>query len=174
VVAEPELALAPPPRPWRLSSRLLLVDQNNRLLLVRARDPYNSTAPEWWEIPGGGVENGEDTVAAAVRETAEETGFLVGRSRVGPVCWSGDVTYRWDSRRCWASLVVHLARVEQPLRRRPPQLTGDEVASLLDICWLPAAAVVAERARYFPASLPVDLPRILAGERVDGGFSVWS
>jgi 8-oxo-dGTP pyrophosphatase MutT (NUDIX family) len=175
VLAEFEAALAPPPRPWRLSSRLLLRDQDDRLLLIRARDPHEPAVGEWWEVPGGGVEAGEDTVAAAIRETAEETGYLVNRSRVvGPPCWSGDVTYRWERRRCWASLVVHVGRVRQPLRRQPPERVGLEQASMVDICWLPLAEVLAGRARYFPGSLPGDLPRILAGEQVDGGFSVWN
>jgi 8-oxo-dGTP pyrophosphatase MutT (NUDIX family) len=174
VLAESDAALAPPPRPWRLSSRLLLLDQNERLLLIRARDPHEPAVAEWWEIPGGGVESGEDTIAAAVRETAEETGYVVARGWVGPPCWTGDVTYRWERRRCWASLVVHLARVRQPLRRQPPEWVGLEQASFLDICWLPVPEVLGGTARYFPASLPVDLPRMLAGEQVDGGFSIWN
>jgi 8-oxo-dGTP pyrophosphatase MutT (NUDIX family) len=174
VLAEFEAALAPPPRPWRLSSRLLLLDQDDRLLLIRARDPHEPAVEEWWEIPGGGVESGEDTIGAAVRETAEETGYLVARRWVGPACWTGEVTYRWERRRCWASLVVHLARVRQPLRRQPPERVGLEQASFLDICWVPLVEVLARRARYFPGSLPVDLPRMLAGEEVDGGFSIWN
>jgi 8-oxo-dGTP pyrophosphatase MutT (NUDIX family) len=171
VVAELDDSQAPP-RPWRLSARLLLLDQGERLLLVRARDPDDPAGGEWWEIPGGGVERGEDTVAAAVRETAEETGYLIGRRRVGPVCWTGDVTYRWDGRRCWASLAVHLARVRRPLRRRI--VPTEDRAHRMDIRWVPIARVIDERDRYFPASLPKDLPRILAGEIVDAGFTVWS
>jgi 8-oxo-dGTP pyrophosphatase MutT (NUDIX family) len=174
VLPESDAALAPPPRPWRLSSRLLLRDETDRLLLIRARDPHEPAVGEWWEIPGGGVEPGEDTIDAAIRETAEETGYEVSRGRVGPPCWTGEVTYRWERRRCWASLVVHLARVRQPVDRRPPERTAMEQASMLDICWLPVDEVLAGTARYFPGSLPVDLPRMLAGECVDAGFSVWN
>lgn len=174
MLVEFEAALAPPPRPWRLSSRLLALDQADRLLLIRARDSEQPEAGEWWEIPGGGVESGEDTIAAAVRETAEETGYLIARHRVGPPCWTGEVTYQWRDRRCWANLVVHLARVRQPLRRRPAGWSAVEQASRRDICWLPVGEVVCGQAKYFPAALPADLPRVLAGEKVDGGFTVWS
>jgi 8-oxo-dGTP pyrophosphatase MutT (NUDIX family) len=174
VVAEFDAGLAPP-RPWRLSSRLLLQDQDDRVLLVRARDPHEPAVGEWWEIPGGGVEPGEDTIAAAIRETAEETGYIVSRHEVMRApCWTGDVTYRWERRRCWATLVVHLARVTQPLHRCPPEGAALEQASMLDICWTPAADIRPDRARYFPGSLPTDLPRMLAGELVDGGFSIWN
>lgn len=175
MVAEFDAALARPPRPWRISSRLLLHDQDDRVLLIRARDPHEPAVGEWWEIPGGGVEPGEDTIAAAIRETAEETGYLISRSQVvQPPSWTGDVTYRWERRRCWASLVVHFARVTQPLERQPSDGAGLEQANHLDICWLPVAQVRSGRDRYFPGSLPVDLPRILAGEQVDGGFSAWN
>jgi 8-oxo-dGTP pyrophosphatase MutT (NUDIX family) len=154
---------------------LLLQDQDDRVLLIRARDPHEPLVGEWWEIPGGGVEPGEDTIAAAIRETAEETGYLVSRGQVSPPPgWTGDVTYRWERRRCWASLVVHFARVTQPLCRQPPDRVGVEQASMLDICWLPAAEVKAGRDRYFPNSLPADLPRILAGEQVNAGFNIWN
>jgi hypothetical protein len=71
-------------------------------------------------------------------------------------------------------MVMHLARVTQPLDRRPPERTAVEQASMLDICWLPLVDVLAGTARYFPGSLPTDLPRMLAGEYVDAGFSVWN
>jgi 8-oxo-dGTP pyrophosphatase MutT (NUDIX family) len=153
---------------------LLLVDDSDRVLLVRARDPRQPAAGEWWEVPGGGVESGEDTVDAAIRETAEETGYEVPRSRVGAACWAGEVTFRWNGRRYWASMIMHLARVRQPVDRRPAERTAVEQASLLDICWLPVTEVLAGTARYFPGSLPADLPRMLAGEYVDAGFSVWN
>jgi 8-oxo-dGTP pyrophosphatase MutT (NUDIX family) len=168
------MLLRPPPRPWRLSARLLVLDAAERLLLIRAYDPYNVEIGEWWEIPGGGVEPGEDTVAAAVRETAEETGYLVDPRQVGPPCWTGETTYRWARRRRWASLVMHLARIGVPGRRHVAQRVAEEQSSFIDVCWVPTEVIVPGRARYFPASLPTDLPRLLAGERVDADFAVWS
>jgi 8-oxo-dGTP pyrophosphatase MutT (NUDIX family) len=174
VVAELAVPLRPPSRPWRVSSRLLVVDSADRLLLIRAYDPYEVEFGDWWEIPGGGVEPGEDTVAAAIRETAEETGYVIDRGQVGPPCWTGDTTYRWARRRRWASLVMHLARIGDAPRRRPTQRIPEEQVSIIDVCWVPTVEIVRGRGRYFPASLPGDLPRVLAGERVDAGFAVWS
>jgi 8-oxo-dGTP pyrophosphatase MutT (NUDIX family) len=143
-------------------------------LLIRAYDPYESRFGEWWEIPGGGVEAGEDTVGAAIRETAEETGYLVDRAQVGPPCWTGDTTYRWARRRRWATLVMHLARVDSSLRQQASQRIAEEQVSVIDVCWVPVADIVPGDGRYFPVSLPTDLPRLLAGERIEASFAIWS
>lgn len=46
-------------------------DSDNRILLQRRTDNTR------WSIPGGRIEIGESASAAAVRETLEETGFIV-------------------------------------------------------------------------------------------------
>lgn len=166
--------LEPPPRPWRLSSRLLVVDDAERLLVIRARDPSQPAVGEWWEVPGGGVEAGEGTVDAAVRETAEETGIIVPVEQVGPACWQGETTYVWAGQRYWASLVMHLVRLTGLPHRQPLDRMTDEQACFLDIEWLPVAEVAGSGSRFFPESLPADLPRLLAGESVRAPFSVWS
>ena len=53
----------------RLSARLFVVDPADRLLLLDCTDPADP-GTDWWEVPGGGVEPGEDEVVAAVREVA--------------------------------------------------------------------------------------------------------
>ena len=35
---------------------------------------------EWWELPGGGVEDDESYAETASREIAEETGFVLAPS----------------------------------------------------------------------------------------------
>ncbi len=53
--------------------RVLCLDADGRLLLMKWRDPLDGHAT--WEPPGGGVEPGESLVDAARRELAEETGI---------------------------------------------------------------------------------------------------
>ena len=72
----------------RVSARIVLVDDDERVLLFAGRDPQLGPDPQWWFTPGGGVEQGEDLVAAAQRELAEETGIRVGAAELtGPVWW---------------------------------------------------------------------------------------
>ena len=56
-------------------------DANGGILLVKPS--YRET----WEIPGGGLEHGEDPWAAAVREVKEETGLELRPGRLLAVDW---------------------------------------------------------------------------------------
>jgi ADP-ribose pyrophosphatase YjhB (NUDIX family) len=59
--------------PVRLAARVVLLDPDDRVLLMRYDDgPPNGSH---WTTPGGGLNEGENFPAAAVRELAEETGW---------------------------------------------------------------------------------------------------
>ncbi|MEO8695264.1 MAG: NUDIX domain-containing protein [Acidimicrobiales bacterium] len=69
----------------RVSARVLLVDEHDRLLLLR----YADRGKYYWCPVGGGIEDGETIDQAARREVLEETGFAapaelidVGRRRL--------------------------------------------------------------------------------------------
>jgi 8-oxo-dGTP pyrophosphatase MutT (NUDIX family) len=72
------MALAPI---WRPTARLLVLDSLDRVLLFSADDPRGRL----WFTPGGGVQRGETLTSAAVRELAEETGYVHDEASIGPV-----------------------------------------------------------------------------------------
>jgi hydroxyacylglutathione hydrolase len=61
------------PLPVRRAARIILLDPDDRVLLMRYDDgPPNGSH---WSTPGGGLNAGEDYPAAAIRELEEETGW---------------------------------------------------------------------------------------------------
>lgn len=87
----------------RPTTRVLLLDDLDRVLLFRAQDATNPSLRFWFPT-GGGIEPGETAEEAARREVCEETGFtdLV----LGPHIWNrrhvGTISGTdFDSREVW-------------------------------------------------------------------------
>lgn len=68
----------------RRAARVILFDEQDRVLLFRGIDSTRPDAAPWWFTPGGGLEPGETTRDAALREVLEETGIRLP-SVIGPV-----------------------------------------------------------------------------------------
>lgn len=68
----------------RRAARVILLDEHDRVLLLRGRDSTIPESESWWFTPGGGLDPGESPREAAVREVREETGHTL-TSMSGPV-----------------------------------------------------------------------------------------
>ncbi|MGW4701569.1 NUDIX hydrolase [Streptomyces sp. NPDC004285] len=164
---------AEPPR--RRVARVVLLDPDDRILLLHGYEPED---PEetWWFTPGGGLEGDETREEAALRELAEETGIT--EVDLGPVLWKRYCSFPFDGRRWDQDEWYYLARTRgTEAAPRPQALTELETRSLAGLRWWTSAELSAARETVYPTRLaellqalldegPPSVPVVLAPEIV--------
>jgi len=142
-------------REVRRTSRALLVDGRDRLLLIRVRDSV-SAGPAFWVTVGGGVEPGEDDEQALLREIHEETGLELSAGDLGPVVWERRV------RHGYADHVTDQVEVFRFVRVAGEPMVRDEGGNELGHRWWGAEELAANPEDTWPHHLAELLPRVLA------------
>ena len=147
--------------PVREAVRCLVVDHAGRALLVRYAD--DRVDGSWWGPPGGGLDPGEDHLAAARRELREElarddlgVGPFIGRRC--HTFWLG----RWMTQReRWV-----LCRAE-PFEVDPAHVTTLAVEAIQELRWWSASELRAASVLATPRDLPDLLDRVARGHLPD-------
>ncbi len=155
--------------------RMVVRDCEDRILLFHTHD---MTAPElgqWWELPGGGIDEGETWLLAALRELREETGILAVAAQVGPPAWRRTASFRYRRGRRLQHEVVVMVKLDGagPVIDETGRLAYER-EDYFDARWWPIAEVVASQDRFYPGRLPALLSPFLAGEEIDEPFELWS
>lgn len=137
--------------------KLLLLDEDDCLLLIRAADPQ--TRAQCWYPVGGGIELGETLQQAAAREAYEETG-LVGLPP-GRLVWQRDHTYQFGGR----VIDVHEKWLMHTVERfdpTPASLSEYEAHSILGFRWWHVEELIEASETIFPPRLGRLLEDLLA------------
>lgn len=141
----------------RRVARLVLLDPDDRILLMHGFEPEDPSRT-WWFTPGGGLEGDETHERAALRELAEETGIT--DVELGPVIWRRSCSFTFDGRRWDQDEWYFLARTAQTETDTSGH-TWLERRSVTGLRWWTSAELSAARETVYPTGLADLLRRLL-------------
>lgn len=141
-----------------------MLDPADRVLLINATDPFGRDRRGWWEIPGGGIDRGEQTEDAVRRELWEEAG--IRDADIGPCVWTQTVRFTFAGLRFDQDEWVHVARCDGTTSR-PGGLEALEALAFGEQRWWTLEDLLRERPRTIPYRLIEFLPPLLGGEVPD-------
>ncbi|WP_333735588.1 NUDIX hydrolase [Streptomyces sp. IBSBF 2806] len=148
----------------RKVARVVLLDPQDRILLLHGHEP-DDPADDWWFTPGGGVEGDETREEAALRELAEETGIT--EVELGPVLWRRVCSFPFAGRRWDQDEWYYLARTTQTVIRATA-LTELERRSVAGSRWWTCRELTQAHETVYPTRL-AELLRTLLDEGLPAG-----
>ena len=151
----------------RKVARVVLLDPEDRILLLHGHEP-DDPADDWWFTPGGGVEGDESREEAAVRELAEETGIT--DVELGPVLWRRTCSFPFAGRRWDQDEWYYLARTAGTNQALPAAqgLTELERRSVAGARWWTCRELTEAHETVYPTRL-AELLRTLLDEGPPAG-----
>ena len=144
----------------RECAKVLLVDEQDRVLLLCGIDRTKADVAPWWFTVGGAREAGETLAEAAVRETHEETGLWI--SDPGPVVFTRSFSWDFEGAHYDQEEAFFLVRVEsfEPLAAG---WTLTEMETIRGSRWWSIGELRSSDEAIFPENLADQLERLLSG-----------
>jgi len=150
----------------RLAARLILLDEQDRILLFQYEDHdiYNPNEPffcPFWVMPGGGLKPNETFAEAAIRELWEETGLE--ESNLSPCVWTRDITLNWRGE-VWNHHERFFLLRTQSAAVHLGNMGADELATFQDHRWWSLSELERSDDVFLPRELSQLLSPILRDE----------
>ncbi|MGS2805220.1 NUDIX hydrolase [Nocardia sp. MW-W600-9] len=123
----------------RTSARVVLLDEHDRVLLLRGHDPMLPEVAFWFTV-GGGVEPGESLRDAAVRELYEETGQRVDPAALRGPLWRRVAVFPFNGELIRSEELFFTLRAPS-FEWRPAALNALERRTITDHRWCTPADI---------------------------------
>jgi predicted kinase/8-oxo-dGTP pyrophosphatase MutT (NUDIX family) len=136
----------------RQAGRVLVIDPAGRVLLLEGFDPVQPDRRYWVTI-GGGLDDGESSAQAAVRELREEAGIVAAAGELAGPVWQRSTEFSFDGRWYRQEEDYYLLRVG----RVTVSLAGlDDIErrTVTGYRWWSHEELAATAVPFYPAELP--------------------
>jgi 8-oxo-dGTP pyrophosphatase MutT (NUDIX family) len=157
----------------RISSRVLVLDESDRLLLFRSDGVFSSDASNGatslWFTPGGGREGDETSEETARRELWEETGLR--DVELSPCVWLRNIVFTWSGVYIDSRESFYICRVPH-FELDAMNWTDQERVELAEHRWWSVEEIEASEELIVPSRLPELLRPILRGELPDAPLEI--
>jgi 8-oxo-dGTP pyrophosphatase MutT (NUDIX family) len=159
-----------PPLPIRQVARIIVLDRERNVLLVRYEDavpmdPNGRDPTTYWVPPGGGVDNQESRVTAARRELLEETGL---NEEIGIPLWIRQHTLRFQGR--LVEQVEHFFLVQLTALR--PSVTNSTSEAIVEHRWWSREELLQSTAVFFPQGFVELVSAVMEGNIPSGPITI--
>lgn len=142
------------PGQHRATARVILHNANREVFLLKTHFDPEVGLPPRWITPGGGIDEGESILEAAIRELREETGIEITPEALGELIWQ--TKGRWD----WADGENHNTFEDHFYKLQVTEFdidisgwTKDEHRDVLEFRWWSAAELLATEEFIGPPGL---------------------